>query len=181
VSSSTLVDSEHPMSYILIRVRPSATNSFPSYHGCLRSSIPLPQRTRRRRTVSSRVLIKQSCAIFVPDKWSYEQLPMVQRIMNTVEKTSTGVTPAELIFNNSIRLSNPILSPLDSVNTLNQVALSNTMDKWVARQHTLLAVAQAHQLQCDPRITYYPVHSYVLFTPPVGRCSKLSQASRFFF
>ena len=25
----------------------------------------------------------------VHDKWSYEQLPMVQRIMNTVEKTST--------------------------------------------------------------------------------------------
>ena len=30
----------------------------------------------------------------VHDRWSYEQLPMVQRIMNTVEKTSTGVTPA---------------------------------------------------------------------------------------
>ena len=38
------------------------------------------------------------------DKWSYEQLPMVQRIMNTVEKTATEVTPAELILNNSIRL-----------------------------------------------------------------------------
>ncbi len=37
----------------------------------------------------------------VHDKWSFEQLPM-----NTVEKTSTGVTPAELILNNSIRLSN---------------------------------------------------------------------------
>jgi len=29
----------------------------------------------------------------VHDKWSYEQLPMVQRIMNTVEKTSTGSPP----------------------------------------------------------------------------------------
>jgi transposase InsO family protein len=29
------------------------------------------------------------------DKWSYEQLPMVQRIMNTVEKTYTGVTSAD--------------------------------------------------------------------------------------
>ena len=27
----------------------------------------------------------------VSNAWSYEQLPMVQRIMNTVEKTSTGV------------------------------------------------------------------------------------------
>jgi transposase InsO family protein len=31
----------------------------------------------------------------VHDKWSFEQLPMVQRIMNTVEKTSTGVSPAQ--------------------------------------------------------------------------------------
>ena len=34
----------------------------------------------------------------------FEQLPLVQRIMNTVEKTSTGVTPAELILSHSIRL-----------------------------------------------------------------------------
>ncbi len=27
----------------------------------------------------------------VHDKWSFEQLPLVQRIMNNVEKTSTGV------------------------------------------------------------------------------------------
>jgi len=33
----------------------------------------------------------------VHDKWSFEQLPLVQRIMNTVEKTTTGVTPADLI------------------------------------------------------------------------------------
>ena len=33
----------------------------------------------------------------IHDKWSFEQLPLVQRIMNTVEKTSTGVTPADLI------------------------------------------------------------------------------------
>ena len=38
----------------------------------------------------------------VHDKWSFEQLPMVQRIMNTVEKTSTGVSPAELILNNRV-------------------------------------------------------------------------------
>jgi hypothetical protein len=47
----------------------------------------------------------------VHNKWSFEQLPMVQRIMNTVEKTSTGVTPAELILNNSVRLTERILLP----------------------------------------------------------------------
>jgi hypothetical protein len=37
----------------------------------------------------------------VYNKWSFEELSLVQRIMNTVEKTATGVTPAELILNNS--------------------------------------------------------------------------------
>ena len=44
----------------------------------------------------------------VHDKWSFEQLPMVKCMMNTVEKTSTRVTPAELILNISIRLSNRV-------------------------------------------------------------------------
>jgi hypothetical protein len=66
------------------------------------------------------------------DKWFYEQLPMGQRIMNTVKKTSTGVTPAELILNNSIRLSNRILAS-GSANPTSQVALSDTRDNWVAR------------------------------------------------
>ena len=51
-----------------------------------------------------RTMLLNAC---VHDKWSYEQLPMVQRIKNTVEKTSTGVTPAELILINSILASQP--------------------------------------------------------------------------
>ena len=66
----------------------------------------------------------------VHDKWSFEQLPMVKCMMNTVEKTSTGVTPAELILNNSIRLTNRILSP-GSANPTSRVALSATMDTWL--------------------------------------------------
>ena len=48
----------------------------------------------------------------VHDKWSFEQLPLVQRIMNTVEKTSTGVTPADLILSHAIRLTSHIMSPV---------------------------------------------------------------------
>ncbi len=44
----------------------------------------------------------------VYNKWSFEELPQVQRIMNTVEKTATGITPAELILNNSLRLTKSI-------------------------------------------------------------------------
>jgi len=113
---------------------------------------------------------------------------MLQRIMNTVEKTSTGVSSAELILNNSIRLSNRILAK-GSANPISRVALSDTMDSWVARQHTLLQVAQAHQHQSDshlfveydPHITEYPVHSKVLFTPPVGRGNKLLPKHRGLF
>ncbi len=42
--------------------------------------------------------------------WSFEELALVQRIMNTVEKTATGVTPAELILNNSLQLTKSILT-----------------------------------------------------------------------
>ena len=45
-----------------------------------------------------RALLFDSC---VHDKWSFEQLPLVQRIMNTVEKISTGITPADLILSHS--------------------------------------------------------------------------------
>ena len=64
-------------------------------------------------------------------KWSFEQLPVVQRIMNTVEKTVTGVTPVELILNNSIRLSARILAPPGSNTPGTQVSLSDTLDSWV--------------------------------------------------
>ena len=71
----------------------------------------------------------------VHDKLSYEQLSMVQRIMNIVEKAATEVTPVELILNNSIRLSARILAPPGSNTPGSQVTLSDTLDNWVVRQH----------------------------------------------
>ena len=69
------------------------------------------------------------------NKWSYEQLPMVQR-------TSTGVTPAALILNNSIRLKERILLPPTQARSSGQFALSDTMDEWIVRQCPLINVAQ---------------------------------------
>jgi len=85
----------------------------------------------------------------VHDKWSFEQLPLVQRIMNTVEKTSTGVTPAELVLSHSIRLSSHIMAPINSSIDSNDTSLSSRMDEWISRQHTVLIAAQEHQLQSD--------------------------------
>ena len=91
--------------------------------------------------------------------------------MNTVEKTSTGVTPADLILSHSIRLTSHIMSPIsDSVDS-SDTSLSDRMDEWISRQHTLLVVAQESQLQSD--VTDYSIHSYVLYTPPMGRGNKL--------
>ena len=69
----------------------------------------------------------------VHDKWSFEQLPFVQRIMNTLEKASTGVTPAELILSRSIRLSSHILTPIDSTVNSSETPLEDRMDEWISR------------------------------------------------
>ena len=46
----------------------------------------------------------------------------MNNIMNTVEKTSTGVTPAELVLTNSIRLTSRILAPPSASNNRNQIS-----------------------------------------------------------
>jgi hypothetical protein len=55
------------------------------------------------------------------------------------------------------------------------------MDEWIAGQNVLLKVERGKQsktdfhavVEYDPSITEYPINSYVLFTPPVGRSDKL--------
>ena len=75
---------------------------------------------------SNQEVLRHLNAIFfdvrVHNAWSYDQLPMVQRIMNTVEKTTTRITPAELILNNSIRLSSHILAAPAAFNRRSRVA-----------------------------------------------------------
>ena len=81
-----------------------------------------------------------------------------------------GVTPAKLILSHSIRLSSHIMTPLCSVDS-SDTSLSDSMDEWISRQHTLLVVAQENQLKSDqhqlvendPDITDYPINSYVLY------------------
>ena len=69
--------------------------------------------------------------------------------MNTVEKTSTGITPADLILSHSIRLTSHIMSPVNSHTNSSDTSLSDRMDEWISRQHTLLVVAKETQLQTD--------------------------------
>ena len=74
----------------------------------------------------------------VHDKLSFKQLPLVQRIMNTVEKTSTGVTPADLILSHAIRLTPHIMSPVSSVIVSSDISLSDRMDCDIVRTIDIL-------------------------------------------
>jgi hypothetical protein len=45
----------------------------------------------------------------VRSNWSMDQLPLVARIMNSVEKVTTGVSPAELLFGKMLDLDRELL------------------------------------------------------------------------
>ena len=68
-------------------------------------------------------------------------VPLVQRIMNTVEKTTTGVTPAELILNNSLRLTKTIFT---EPSTMDRSRLKSKSGQ-ISRQAILVKVAQENQ------------------------------------
>jgi len=95
--------------------------------------------------------------------------------MDTVEKTTTGVSPAELILSHSITLTAHIMAPV--VREPANIALA----EWIEHQHTLLIAAQENQHRADQHrlvlhgldITEYPINSYVLYTPATGRDNKL--------
>ncbi len=79
----------------------------------------------------------------VHDKWSFEQLPLVQCIMNTVDKTSTGVTPADLILSHSIRLTSHIMSPISGSVDSSDISLLDRMDELISRH-----VCTAYTISC---------------------------------
>ena len=72
-------------------------------------------------------------------------------------------------------------SPSGCTVDFSDTSLSDRMDEWISRQHTLLIAAQENQhrsdqhhlVENDAEITEYPINSYVLYTPPMGRSNKL--------
>ena len=70
-----------------------------------------------------------------------------KRIMKTVEKTATGVTPAELILNNSLRLTKSIfIEP----STMDRSRLKSP-DSWISRQAILVNEPNSKQIQYKPQ------------------------------
>jgi hypothetical protein len=130
-------------------------------------------------------------AIIFHDKvvstWSMDQLPFVQRILNAEEKERTGVSPAELLFGNAVKLSRNLLIPASEFQeSEGSTRLSDRMSQMLQTQSQLIEVAQATQLAHDayhvssyePGFTEFPVNSYVLLNHPEGRASKMSMTKR---
>jgi transposase InsO family protein len=64
--------------------------------------------------------------------WS-DYIPLIQRIMNSTVNESTGVTPAELIFGNSIDLDRGMFNPISNVNE-QPIIVSNWTAKMLEAQ-----------------------------------------------
>jgi hypothetical protein len=101
--------------------------------------------------------------------WSVNDIPMVQRILNSEVKESLGVSPAQLLFGNAIALDRGILLPHAAV-TSDSLRLSIKAARMLNRQALFLKIAretqQAHDdyhiSQANPNRTEYPINSYVL-------------------
>jgi transposase InsO family protein len=107
------------------------------------------------------------------DEWE-TTLPLVQRIMNASVHSAIGVSPAQLLFGNSIDLDRGIFVPQEERDEVNSAKpLSPWLSNMLEKQQILLAKAQQLQLESDTHhiarhtvseeeITVYPVNSYVL-------------------
>jgi hypothetical protein len=105
------------------------------------------------------------------EEWS-TLLPLVQRIINSSISESTGVSPAQLLFGNTIDLDRVILTPPPEVE--GSVNISKWMDKMLTKQALLLNAAKASLIMRDERHmskaptepTVFPVNSQVLARYP---------------
>jgi hypothetical protein len=122
----------------------------------------------------------------VYSNWSTDQLPLVMRIMNSEEKVSTGVSPAELLFGNTVNLGRQLLYRTSEKGEVPTQKLSKYMSDMLLRQATLIEVARKTQLaqdthhmsQFDAKFTEFPINSYVLLDHPSGPQHKFKMKRR---
>ena len=109
----------------------------------------------------------------VQTEWS-TYLPLVQRIMNASVHSSTGVSPAQLLFGNAVKLDMGIFLPhKQGYNTTEEPesTLAEWAQKMQANQAELIEIARKHQIERDQNhiiqsapadTTEFPINSYVL-------------------
>ena len=112
--------------------------------------------------------------------WSI-MLPFTNRILNSTTHSSTGMSPAEIIFGSSIRLNRGILAPLleGEINTvLKNCTYKEYITNMWSTQQALIARARANLQEKDAKhilkknekndneVTKFPIDSYVLAENP---------------
>ncbi len=106
------------------------------------------------------------------DDWS-NTLPLVQRILNSQVHSALGVTPAQLMFGNSIDLTRRMFTnELSTPQTIDRSSdAKRYVDRLINRQSELLRIAErtqhnkdvyAIQKQTPGVLTEFPLNSYVL-------------------
>jgi hypothetical protein len=114
------------------------------------------------------------------DNWSL-MLPFTKRILNSTIHSSTGMSPAEIIFGSSISLNRGILAPLmeKEIDTLRKTCTYKeyVTNMW-STQQTLIGKARANLQEKDTKhilsknkkndneVTKFPIDSYVLAENP---------------
>ena len=113
----------------------------------------------------------------VDSQWSL-YLPMVERILNSATNSSIGVSPAQLVFGNSVQLDRGLLNPMGMQKTVK--TLSEFSAKMLSAQSHYIEAAIATQKAKDElqhmkqdEITVYPINSYVLVAYRDAPPSKL--------
>ena len=106
-------------------------------------------------------------------------LPIVQRIINSLEKAVTGFSPAELLFGSALTLNKNLVPKADQEA---REIIDEPINEWLAtraeQQMRLLALArkaqqkhdQAHTDDATPGVTRYAVGDWVLkdYPPTMG-------------
>ena len=138
----------------------------------------------------------------VVEIWSFKFLPIIQRICNNSVHTSTGVSPAQLLFGDCLNLDRNILYQPAELSNTPATTIRTYFDRFLAAQAVLLRAAFKHQLALDeyhvkvrkdptlvaPRkrksspstpdeVTTFPTDSYVLYRNH-ARTSKLTNPYR---
>jgi len=100
----------------------------------------------------------------------------VQRIINSSVHDSIGVSPAQIIFGDSLNLNRGFIISVENKEKFDsEVVMTEYCKDMIERQAEIIAIAQKHQAQVNEQyilsknkkykgieVTTFPVNSYVL-------------------
>ena len=109
-------------------------------------------------------------------------LPYVQRILNTQIKTSTGVSPTEMIFGNSVNHGRHFLTAPGP--TMKDESVHDHVKELMAAQERIIQIAQRNQEEHgiyviaersknNSHTTTFPINSYVFVQYETQNTTKL--------